>query len=202
MPIIRCHSLIRLVNGTLSRPTGNDQDVKVLAWLRLNQMVLAWIASSLSDDVLLQVVHCTFAREIWQTLEVLYGAVSRSRVQGVKRELHSHTKVQFDSVVAAIQLATPLPSLDSLAATLADFEQRLKDHHSTSLFNIALVAAADQRSSPGVSLFGRGSGHGSSSNQRGNCQSSSSRGSGLSSRGRNQTRAAPITEDSNSVYCY
>ncbi|GAB2254481.1 hypothetical protein Droror1_Dr00022290 [Drosera rotundifolia] len=197
----REEKLLPPVDGTFSRPTGNDQDVEVSAWLRLDQMVLAWIASSFSDDVLLQVVHCTYARKICQTLEVLYETVSGSRVQGVKRELHSLTKgamsvtayihharalsrtlslandpicdidliflllaglpVEFDSVVATIQLATPLPSLDSMAATLTDFEQRLKNYQSTSLSSIALVAAADQRSSHGVSLSGRGSGRGS-----------------------------------------
>ncbi|GAB2253015.1 hypothetical protein Droror1_Dr00005862 [Drosera rotundifolia] len=117
MPVFRCQSLLGLVDGTLSRPTGNDQDVEVSAWLRLDQM-----------------------------------------------------------------LATPLPSLDSVAATLAHFKQWLKDHQSTSLSSIVLVVFADQRSSHGVSSSGQGSGRGFSSNRRGNSQSSSSHGHGSSSR--------------------
>ncbi|GAB2221322.1 hypothetical protein Droror1_Dr00012497 [Drosera rotundifolia] len=111
--------------------------------------------------------------------------------------------LEFDLVVAAIQLATPLPSLDLVAVILTDFEQRLKNHQSTSLSSIVLVAAADQRSFPGVSSSEQGSSRGSSfSNRQGNGYPFSSRGRGSSSRGRNQTRAAPIIRDSNSVYCY
>ncbi|GAB2229421.1 hypothetical protein Droror1_Dr00023561 [Drosera rotundifolia] len=168
LPVLRCHGILVIVDGTVTRPTGADSDVAVSAWLRLDQMVLAWIASSLSDDVLLQVIHCTSARDVWLTSETLYGSVSCTRVKSVMRELHSLSKgtqsvttyihharalartltlaedpvsdtdliflllaslpTEFDSVIAAINLATPLPSLDSVAATLSDFEQRLQRH--------------------------------------------------------------------------
>ncbi|GAB2212304.1 hypothetical protein Droror1_Dr00025657, partial [Drosera rotundifolia] len=200
-------------------------------------MVLAWIASSLSDDVLLLVIHCTSAREIWTTLDVLYGTVSRSRVQSIKRELHSLAKgtlcvtayihnartlsrtlalagepvsdtdlifliltglpTEFDSVVAAIHLANPLPSLDSVAATVADFEQRLKINQSSSTSSVAFVATSDSPPPP-VSQGNRASGRGSS--RRGGYHGNKSRAS--DSRRQGQPRAAPVTGDSSSIYCY
>ncbi|GAB2256791.1 hypothetical protein Droror1_Dr00022850 [Drosera rotundifolia] len=57
LPVLRCHGLLGLVDGTLSRPAGDDHDPMVLAWLRLDQMILAWWASSLPDTVLPQVIH-------------------------------------------------------------------------------------------------------------------------------------------------
>ncbi|GAB2260996.1 hypothetical protein Droror1_Dr00011851 [Drosera rotundifolia] len=54
MPILRCHGLLGLVDGMVCRPSDDDSDIHVVAWLRFDQMVLAWIASSLSDVILPQ----------------------------------------------------------------------------------------------------------------------------------------------------
>ncbi|GAB2259799.1 hypothetical protein Droror1_Dr00010654 [Drosera rotundifolia] len=64
LPVLRCHGLLGLVDDTLPRPAGDDHDPMVLAWLRLDQMVLAWLASSLSNTVLPQVIHCSSFKEI------------------------------------------------------------------------------------------------------------------------------------------
>ncbi|GAB2299629.1 hypothetical protein Dimus_038571 [Dionaea muscipula] len=241
LPVLRCHGLLGLVDGTTTRPTGANSDAAVSTWFRLDQMVLAWIASSLSDDALLQVIHCTSARDIWFTLETLYGSVSRSRVQSVKRELHSLSKgtqsvttyvhharalartlalaedpvsdtdliflllaglpTEFDSVVAAITLATPLPSLDSVTATLSDFEQRLQRHQSTPAPTVAFVVATEQPSSLAGQTPGRTPSQGITF-RRNNNRGGSSRGRGQSARSRNYQRAAPINGDASSIYCY
>lgn len=99
------------------------------------------------------------------------------------------------TVVVAIQLASPLPSVDSVTATLADFELRLQTQQSPSLTNVALAAtSAPQpfRSSPST---GQGSRVPSFPSRRG-CNVST-RGCG-----RSRSRVAPITGDSSSVYCY
>ncbi|GAB2225071.1 hypothetical protein Drorol1_Dr00005856, partial [Drosera rotundifolia] len=61
LPVHRCHGLLDLVDGTLKRSTRSDHDPDVFAWLRLDQMVVAWVALSLSDSVLPQVIHCSSA---------------------------------------------------------------------------------------------------------------------------------------------
>ncbi|GAB2227748.1 hypothetical protein Drorol1_Dr00009575 [Drosera rotundifolia] len=240
LPVLRCHGLLGLVDGTLGRPIGAETDPSVIAWLRLDQMVLAWLASSLSDTILLQVIHCSSAREIWQTLEVLYGTLSRAHIQSVKRELHSLTKgtlsisayvhnaralsrmltlagepvfdpdliylflaglpSEFDSVVASIQLANPLPSIDTVAAILEDFELRLQAQQSHTISTVAFTVTID---SPKITL-GPTTGHGNrepvSSSRRGAV--SFTRGQGNPNRGRGRPCAAPVTGDASSVYCY
>ncbi|GAB2212967.1 hypothetical protein Droror1_Dr00020975 [Drosera rotundifolia] len=193
-----------------------------------------WIASSLSEDVLLQVVHCTSARDIWTTLDTLNGTVSRSRVQSTKRKLHALVKgalsatayihqaralsrtptlagefvsdtdliflilvglpAVFDSAVAAIQLANPLPSLDTVTTTIIDFEQCLRGHTAATMSSIALAATIKSQENKPLS-------HGlSPASNRGSYRGARGRGSGT--RGRAKSRAAPITGDSLSVYCY
>ncbi|GAB2239108.1 hypothetical protein Droror1_Dr00025021 [Drosera rotundifolia] len=203
-------------------------------------MVLARLASSLSDTILPQVIHCSSAREIWQTLEVLYSTLSRARIQSVRRELHSLIKgtlsisayvhnaralscmltlagepvsdpnliylllgglpSEFDSVVASIQLANPLPSIDIVSATLGDFELRLQAQQSHTISTVAFTATID---SPKITLgptIGRGNREPVSSSRRG--AGSFTRGRGNPNRGRGRPRAAPITGDASSVYCY
>ncbi|GAB2253555.1 hypothetical protein Droror1_Dr00006402 [Drosera rotundifolia] len=160
MPVLRCHGLLGLVDGTIPRPDDSTAAADIASWLRLDQMVLAWIASSLSEDVFLQVIHCTTAREIWLTLDTLY-------------------------------------------ATIADFERRLQTNRTAALPTVALLAFSNnpqphdsfnQTPGRGGIPFGRG---GVSSGRRGG----RGRGSSFCS-GRNPPRAAPVTGDSNSVYCY
>ncbi|GAB2212096.1 hypothetical protein Droror1_Dr00025442 [Drosera rotundifolia] len=92
LTVLPCHGLLVLVDGTSKRPTGSDHDPDVSTWLRLDQMILAWVASSLSKSVLPQVIHCSSPHEIWQTLETLYGTISRARIQSVNYEHHSLSK--------------------------------------------------------------------------------------------------------------
>ncbi|GAB2278046.1 hypothetical protein Dimus_039265 [Dionaea muscipula] len=237
-PVLRCHGLLGLVDGTTTKSAADAAAADLAAWLRLDQMVLAWIASSLSEDVLLQIIHCTSARDIWITLDTLYGMVSRSRVQSVKRELHALAKgalsaaayihqaralsrtltlvgdpvsdtdlfflilaglpSEYDSVVTAIQLANPLPSLDTVTATIVDFEQRLRRHTTATMSSIALIATVHSQESNAPS---RGL---STASNRGNYRVPRGRGSGPCGRGsgRIKPRATPIIGDSSSVYCY
>ena len=78
LPVLQCHRLAGLIDGSLPCPDRGKSNPVVVARLRLNQMVLAWIATSLSDEVLPQIVQCTFACEIWMTLDSLYGIVTEN----------------------------------------------------------------------------------------------------------------------------
>lgn len=61
-------------------------------WLHIDQLVLGWLNSSLSDAPLSQVINCETSQDAWEVLETLYGRHTRDQVQQMKGELQSLIK--------------------------------------------------------------------------------------------------------------
>nr|TKS07948.1 hypothetical protein D5086_0000105980 [Populus alba] len=64
-------------------------------WLRIDQLVLRWINSSLSDGPLSQVINSESSHDAWTVLETLYGSHTRDRIHQIKGELQTLTKDTF-----------------------------------------------------------------------------------------------------------
>nr|TKS04854.1 uncharacterized protein D5086_0000138950 [Populus alba] len=58
----------------------------------MDQLILGWINSSLSDGSLSQVINSESSHDAWQVLETLYSTHTRDRIQQIKGELQSLTK--------------------------------------------------------------------------------------------------------------
>ena len=72
----------------------NDQTVITVVnpqfqiWRKVDQQLMSWLLSTLSEEVLSAVVGASSSIEVWQTLAGQFGARSRSRV------LHLRTQIQ------------------------------------------------------------------------------------------------------------
>ena len=61
-------------------------------WRKQDQIILAWLRSSLSETLLGQVVSCSTSLELWQNLQQTFSASSRARLNELRRKLQNTTK--------------------------------------------------------------------------------------------------------------
>ena len=62
-------------------------------WIRKDQLVLSWMISSLSPDVLPYVVGLATAADVWKALETAFGSLSHTSI------LQLHMQLQNTSLV-------------------------------------------------------------------------------------------------------
>jgi hypothetical protein len=76
-------------NGTLTISTNPDT---VLWWLRQDQLILSMLMSSISDDMLPQVINCKTAQELWNTLDQIFTFESQARTLNLCLQLTTAKK--------------------------------------------------------------------------------------------------------------
>lgn len=98
--LLKGHGLLRYVDGTLPCPSqyvisedgclspSDEYD----AWLEQDSNLISLITATISSEALAQVVGCTTALEVWNTLNDRYATISRSNVVQLKSNLQSIEK--------------------------------------------------------------------------------------------------------------
>jgi hypothetical protein len=75
-------------NGTLTVSTNPD----TVWWLRQDQLILSMLMSSISDDMLPQVISCKTAQELWTTLDQIFTSESQARTLNLRLQLTTAKK--------------------------------------------------------------------------------------------------------------
>ncbi|KAF6171589.1 hypothetical protein GIB67_018113 [Kingdonia uniflora] len=94
LPILRVHDLEGFIDGSLSCPPemfspssqGKEGDVlkanpEYTTWMKRDQLLLSWIISSLSENVLAHAVSLSTSHVVWTTLAKTFAPSSSIRVQ-------------------------------------------------------------------------------------------------------------------------
>ena len=103
LPAARAHDLEAYLLGTKLKPneviinSGNPSATIVnpdyISWMRLDQFVMSWLLSSISEQMLGHVVQCKSAAEkIWIVLEQLFSTKSKARVLQLRLSLQTVKK--------------------------------------------------------------------------------------------------------------
>lgn len=105
MPYLCGQQFLGYVDSTAVRPTatisraateeGTATEVAnpaYVVWLQQDQMVLSAILSSLSEEVLAQVLFFATAKEIWDALESMFASSSRARTMQLRVQLTTFKK--------------------------------------------------------------------------------------------------------------
>ncbi|KAJ4783199.1 Copia protein [Rhynchospora pubera] len=73
--------------------TGQAQlDSTFLAWYKQDQMILALLRASLSEQILAQVVSCSTSGDLWRYLTHTFSSSSRALLTDLKKKLQNSTK--------------------------------------------------------------------------------------------------------------
>uniref|UniRef100_A0A6N2M3R0 Retrotransposon Copia-like N-terminal domain-containing protein n=1 Tax=Salix viminalis TaxID=40686 RepID=A0A6N2M3R0_SALVM len=100
VPVLRGNGLLGYVKNQIVCPAQiitskggvSQTNPAATTWLRIDQLILGWINSSVTDGPLSQVINCESYHDAWQVLETLYGSHTRDRLQQMKSELQSLNK--------------------------------------------------------------------------------------------------------------
>jgi gag-polypeptide of LTR copia-type len=96
LPHARGHDLLGFLDGSNPPPltiSGTDgysvSNPAYTFWIRQDQLLLAWLLSSISEAVVSQVIHCTTSAELWNELHQCYSTHSLVSMMDLKMRLHS-----------------------------------------------------------------------------------------------------------------
>ncbi|XP_060195174.1 uncharacterized protein LOC132624407 [Lycium barbarum] len=73
------------IHGTTEKPHEGSPFLR--QWQRCNDLVVAWLANSVTKEIHRSVVYSEFAEDIWRELEARYGKADGARVFELKKAL-------------------------------------------------------------------------------------------------------------------
>ncbi|KAJ4769840.1 Copia protein [Rhynchospora pubera] len=96
-PVLRGHGLVAYVDGSqiAPAPVVNNGDDHVVsnpefeAWQQQDQLILAWLFSSLSQQVLAQVINCQTSADLWRSLNTFHTSQSVAKILDLKLQLQT-----------------------------------------------------------------------------------------------------------------
>ena len=63
-----------------------------LDWEKQDQLLVSWLLSSMSEEVLSRCINCEFAFQIWKTLDVCFASQTRAKISQYKTLLQNTKK--------------------------------------------------------------------------------------------------------------
>lgn len=126
-------SLLGFVNGTLPRPsptvTVRNEDAVVeeanpefAKWVRKDQLVMAWLFGSLTEEALRSVYGLHSAQDVWFSLGKKYNRVSATRKLDLQRKLQGMKKGQKTMTEYLNDIKSVCDQLDSIGSSLSEQE--------------------------------------------------------------------------------
>lgn len=77
---------------TIVSGSSTVENPAYLHWKKQDQILLGWLLSSLTENVLAQVVGLTSSQAVWSALERQYASKSKARIMQLRRELQTIRK--------------------------------------------------------------------------------------------------------------
>ncbi|KAJ0963639.1 hypothetical protein J5N97_028761 [Dioscorea zingiberensis] len=128
LPYLRSQQFLGYVDGTIVCPsktitqatTEGATQVPNPTWLQQDQLVLSVLLSSLSEEVLSQVLFLSTSFDVWTTLERMFSSQSRARIMQIRLELSTTQKKE-------LSVLDYFNKMKGLADTLVAIGQPLRD---------------------------------------------------------------------------
>ncbi|KAJ4766113.1 Copia protein [Rhynchospora pubera] len=126
--VLRGHALIGYIDGSKKPPdaTNSTRDGNQIsnpdfdAWQQQDQLILAWLFSSISPSMLSQVVNCQTSYDLWQTVTHLHTSQSMARVLDLKLQLQTAKRGNSSCAQYIQQMQTLADRLRSIGETVTD----------------------------------------------------------------------------------
>ncbi|KAH6816202.1 hypothetical protein C2S51_021022 [Perilla frutescens var. frutescens] len=127
-------------------------------WNRQDQLLSAWLQSSLSESTMILIVGLTTSREIWQTLKITFASY---RISNDDQILHilSGLGSDYDAVMVTITSQSDSWRLQDVYSLLLGFEARLESLRFSSINTEGSQPSANQVSQTSHPYTNRGRGN-------------------------------------------
>jgi gag-polypeptide of LTR copia-type len=129
LPVLRGHGLVGFIDGSKSPPSQfyttaagvQESNPAYESWLQQDQLILAWIFSSISAPVLAQVIRCETSASVWSTLNQLHSSQSMAKILDLKLQLQTSKK-------GGVTCAQFIQHIQSIADQLRSIGTNVSDH--------------------------------------------------------------------------
>ncbi|TXG67760.1 hypothetical protein EZV62_009035 [Acer yangbiense] len=127
------------------KPDGSDNEI-FLDFEQQDQILLCWLSSSISQDLLPQLVGCSTTCEAWHSVERLFASQSRANVMQLKLQLQTLKKsgsIMTDYLIKKKIPITSMPgtfSMPEITALLLTHEARIEQHSQTEMLSVNLAS--------------------------------------------------------------
>ncbi|KAJ1699274.1 hypothetical protein LUZ63_007786 [Rhynchospora breviuscula] len=135
LPVLRGYDLVGFTDGSRSAPARTiiSVDAEVVnpefsKWHQQDQLILAWLFSSISPPILAQVLHAESSEQLWCQLHQIYTSQSLAKVLELKLQLQTlkkggNTCTQFLQLMQGIadrlrSIGSPVSEQDLVVYTL------------------------------------------------------------------------------------
>ncbi|KAG7584280.1 Reverse transcriptase RNA-dependent DNA polymerase [Arabidopsis suecica] len=126
--------LLGYVTGALARPpptvvVRNGEQVteannpEFLKWMQTDQLIMAWIFGSLSEDTLKSVYGLRSSQEVWFYLAKKFNRVSATRKLDIQRKIQTTTKGTRSLAQYLSEIKALCDQLDSIGAPISEQEK-------------------------------------------------------------------------------
>ncbi|KAJ4768699.1 hypothetical protein LUZ62_079074 [Rhynchospora pubera] len=100
LPVLKGHGLMHFIDGSKVPPdqhiatTNGDliETSEFLLWQQQDQLILAWLFSSISPSVLAQVTSCQTSFDLWSCLNSMHSTQSMAKILDLKLQLQTSKK--------------------------------------------------------------------------------------------------------------
>ena len=93
------NGISQYVDGTLPKPTGDQVSASdILAWEAMDRKAIGDICLGVDDKIMYHIWKSSTSKKAWDTLNKLYGKVSKEDVFKIEDELISLDPKSFDSI--------------------------------------------------------------------------------------------------------
>ena len=127
-------SLLGYVNGSAPRPSPTvsvqqgevvteEANPDFVTWIKRDQLVMAWLFGSLSEEALRSVYGLSSAQDVWFSLGKKYNRVSATRKLDLQRKLQGMSKNQKPMSEYLSEVKSVCDQLDSIGCPLTEQEK-------------------------------------------------------------------------------
>jgi gag-polypeptide of LTR copia-type len=127
LALLRGHGLIYFIDGSKEPPsktiTSNNistTNPEFTYWHQQDQLIMAWIFTSLSQPILAQMINCKTSRQLWVEINQLHNSQSMARVLELKLKLQTVKKGNATCSQYIQQVQSIADQLRSIGSDLSD----------------------------------------------------------------------------------
>ncbi|KAJ3704768.1 hypothetical protein LUZ61_008473 [Rhynchospora tenuis] len=130
LPVLKGYGLIGFIDGSRQAPNqfingangAQSVNPEYETWIQQDQLILAWILSSVSTSILAQVVNCETSATLWSKIQQIYASQSIARELELKLQLQTSKKGAKSCLQFTQHMQTLADRLRSIGSEISDHE--------------------------------------------------------------------------------
>ena len=104
-------------------PSSGAVNPDFIAWRRQDRMILSWIYSSLTPEIMAQIIGHTTSNSAWNALEKVLSSSSRARIMQLRLQLQTTKKNSMSMIEYIMKLKNFSDSLAAIGEPVTEQDQ-------------------------------------------------------------------------------